>query len=121
DELPVVLGDPFRLSQVFKNLISNAIKYRSEKPLQVHISSTERENEHVICIRDNGIGIDPQYFHNIFVLFQRLHGRERSGSGVGLAICKEIIDHHGGKIWVESDPGEGSKFYFTLPKVSEGQ
>ena len=118
DALPVVMGDPMRLSQVFKNLIGNAIKYRGEQSPVVHISAMADGPEHVICIRDNGIGIEPKYFDNIFVLFKRLHGRDRSGSGVGLAICKEIIEHHGGRIWVESDPGKGSSFCFTLPKVT---
>jgi two-component system sensor histidine kinase/response regulator len=117
DALPVVVGDPMRLSQVFKNLIGNAIKYRGELAPVIHVSKSEEAGEYVICIRDNGIGIEPKYFDNIFVLFKRLHGRERSGSGVGLAICKEIIEHHGGRIWVESDPGQGSSFCFTLPKV----
>ena len=118
DELPVVFGDPMRLSQVFKNLIGNAIKYRGERPAGMQSRSTEQSAEHIICIRDNGIGIDPKYFDNIFVLFKRLHGRELAGSGVGLAICKQIVEHHGGRIWVESDPGQGSRFCFTLPKVS---
>jgi signal transduction histidine kinase len=107
-----------RLSQVFRHLIGNAIKYRGERPPEIRVSVAEQKSEHRICIRDNGIGIDPKYFDNIFVLFKRLHGRELSGSGVGLAVCKEIVEHHGGRIWVESQPGEGSSFCFTLPKVS---
>jgi light-regulated signal transduction histidine kinase (bacteriophytochrome) len=118
DELPVVTGDAMRLSQVFKNLIGNAMKYRSEAAPVIRISTVEHNSEHVICIRDNGMGIDPKYFDNIFVLFKRLHGRELAGSGVGLAICKQIVEHHGGRIWVESEPGAGSKFCFTLPKVA---
>jgi light-regulated signal transduction histidine kinase (bacteriophytochrome) len=117
-ELPMVMGDPMRLSQVFKNLIGNAIKYRGDHRPDIHITWKEEKSEHVICVRDNGLGIDPKYFDNIFVLFKRLHGRERSGSGVGLAICKEIVERHGGRIWVESTPGAGSSFYFTLPKVT---
>jgi two-component system, sensor histidine kinase and response regulator len=118
DELPVVFGDPMRLSQVFKNLIGNAIKYRGENAPGIQVSAKEHNSEHVICIRDNGIGIDPKYFDNIFVLFKRLHGRELAGSGVGLAICKQIVENHGGRIWVESEPGVGSSFCFTLPKTS---
>jgi signal transduction histidine kinase len=118
EALPVVMGDPMRLSQVFKNLIGNAIKYRGEQAPTIHVSAVVDGPTHVICIRDNGIGIEAKYFDNIFVLFKRLHGRERAGSGVGLAICKEIVEHHGGRIWVESDPGKGSNFCFTLPKVS---
>jgi signal transduction histidine kinase len=118
DELPLVFGDPMRLSQVFKNLIGNAIKYRSAEEPVINISCTEQGSEYTFCVCDNGIGIDPQYFTNVFTLFRRLHGRELSGSGVGLAICKEIVEHHGGRIWVESKPGAGSQFCFTLPKVS---
>ena len=117
-ELPVVWGDPMRLSHVFKNLIGNALKYRASHPLLVDLTATEQDNQHMICITDNGIGIDPKYFDNIFILFKRLHGRELSGSGVGLAICKEIVEHHGGRIWVDSTPGEGSSFCFTLPKIT---
>jgi len=116
-DMPVVAGDAMRLSAVFKNLIGNAIKYRGEQPPVIDISVTDSESEHTFQIRDNGIGIEPKYFDNIFVLFKRLHGRERSGSGVGLAICKEIIEHHGGRIWVTSDAGQGSTFHFTLPKL----
>jgi light-regulated signal transduction histidine kinase (bacteriophytochrome) len=116
--LPTVLGDVGRMSQVFKNLIGNAIKYRSEHSPTIQVSSADQGNEHVISISDNGIGIDPKYFDSIFVLFKRLHGRDRAGSGVGLAICKEIVEHHGGRIWVESNPGEGSRFCFSLPKLS---
>jgi light-regulated signal transduction histidine kinase (bacteriophytochrome) len=119
-ELPIVWGDPMRLSHVFKNLIGNALKYRGSDPPLVEVTATEQENQHTICVADNGIGIDPKYFDNIFVLFKRLHGRELSGSGVGLAICKEIVEHHGGRIWVDSVPGEGSSFCFTLPKVAAG-
>lgn len=115
-ELPVVWGDPMRLSHVFKNLIGNAIKYRSADAPTVHITATEQEAQHTICVSDNGIGIEEKYFDNIFVLFKRLHGRELSGSGVGLAICKEIVEHHGGRIWVTSAPNQGSSFCFTLPK-----
>jgi two-component system sensor histidine kinase/response regulator len=118
DSLPVVVGDPMRLSQVFRNLIGNAIKYRGERAPEIHVSVAEQKADHTICISDNGIGIDPKYFDNIFVLFKRLHGRELSGSGVGLAVCKEIVEHHGGRIWVESQPGKGSSFCFTLPKAN---
>ena len=118
DDLPTVVGDPMRLSQVFKNLIGNAIKYRGDHASHDPNYVQRRKSEHVICVRDNGMGIDPKYFDNIFVIFKRLHGPERSGSGVGLAICKEIVERHGGRIWVESAPGSGSSFYFTLPKAT---
>jgi two-component system sensor histidine kinase/response regulator len=116
DELPFVIGDPMRLSQVFRNLIGNAIKYRGDQPPVIHIGCEEAQDEYVISVRDNGMGIEAKYFNNIFVLFKRLHGRERSGSGVGLAVCKEIVERHGGRIWVESTVGRGSTFWFTLPK-----
>lgn len=116
DKLPVVLCDPMRLSTVFKNLIANAIKYRSERPPAIHVSAIEQGGMWRVSVSDNGMGIDPKYAESIFGLFKRLHGRERSGSGVGLAICKEIVEHHGGEIWVESSVGEGSTFHFTVPK-----
>jgi light-regulated signal transduction histidine kinase (bacteriophytochrome) len=118
DEMPVVLGDPLRLSQVFRNLIGNAIKYRGDQPPVIHIACEEAHSEYVISVVDNGMGIEPKYFENIFVLFKRLHGRDRAGSGVGLAVCKEIVERHGGRIWVESTLGRGSTFRFTLPKAA---
>jgi chemotaxis family two-component system sensor kinase Cph1 len=114
--LPVIPIDALRMSQVFRNLIGNAIKYRSEVPPVIGISSAEQESEWVVAVRDNGIGVDPRYADTIFGLFKRLHGRDKAGTGVGLSVCKEIVEHHGGRIWVESEPGTGSTFLFTLPK-----
>lgn len=121
EELPTVIGDASRLSQVFKNLIGNAIKYRADRPPVIRVSAVETAGEHIFSIQDNGIGIDSRYFDNIFVLFKRLHGQDRSGSGVGLAVCKEIIERHSGRIWVSSDEGQGSNFYFSLPKHEDGR
>ena len=116
DALPTVRMDAMRLSQVFRNLIGNAIKYRSSDAPRIHVSAMGRDSEWVVSIADNGMGIDPRYADTVFVLFKRLHGREKSGSGVGLAVCKEIIEHHGGRIWFDSVPGRGSTFHFTLPQ-----
>jgi signal transduction histidine kinase len=116
EPLPVVPVDALRMSQVFRNLIGNAIKYRSEVPPEIIISSTDAAADYLISVRDNGIGIDPRYADSIFILFKRLHGRDKAGTGVGLSVCKEIVEHHGGRIWVESQPGQGSTFRFTLPK-----
>lgn len=115
-ELPIVVCDPMRLSTVFKNLIGNAIKYRGEGPPRIHVSARDEGALWRVSVKDNGIGIDPKYAESIFGLFKRLHGRELSGSGVGLAICKEIVEHHGGRIWVEVTEGPGSIFHFTVPK-----
>ena len=116
DELPTVLGDPAQMRQLFQNLIGNAIKFRSEQASGVHVSAEEKENEWVFFVRDNGIGIDPQYHDRIFVLFQRLHSQgDHPGTGIGLAICRKIVERHGGRIWVESEFGKGSTFYFTMP------
>jgi PAS domain S-box-containing protein len=117
DSLPTVLGDRTQLRQLLQNLISNAIKFRREEPPVVHISAEPQEDFWLFTVRDNGIGIDPQFAERIFVLFQRLHSRqEYPGTGIGLAICKKIVERHAGRIWVESHLGEGSTFYFTLPR-----
>jgi len=120
DELPTVMGDQTQLLQVMQNLIANGIKYRSERTPKIHVSADENDGEWVISVRDNGIGIAPQYAQRIFRIFQRLHSRrEYSGTGIGLAVCKKIIERHGGRIWVESEPEEGSTFFFTLPKYGD--
>jgi len=116
DSLPVLWADDIQLSQVFQNLITNAIKFRSEKDPVIHISATEEDNNWVFSVRDNGIGIEKAYFEKIFIIFQRLHtSREYPGTGIGLALAQKIIERHGGKIWVESEPGKGSVFYFSIP------
>jgi PAS domain S-box-containing protein len=117
DSLPPIYGDSSQMVQLFQNIIGNAIKYRSEKIPEIHISASEGDQEWIFKIEDNGIGIQPEYNERIFQIFQRLHGSHAySGTGIGLAICKKIVELHGGSIWVNSKPGEGSIFYFTIPK-----
>jgi PAS domain S-box-containing protein len=123
DSMPAVTTDESQLRQVFQNLVGNAIKYRGAETPRVHVSATRNgENEWTFSVRDNGMGIDPQYFERIFILFQRLHGRDEfEGTGIGLAICKKILERLGGRIWVESQPEKGSTFYFALPEIEGKQ
>ncbi|MBO3457872.1 ATP-binding protein [Aetokthonos hydrillicola Thurmond2011] len=116
DKLPNIMADSTQLMQLFQNLIGNAIKFRSDKPPVIHLGALSLEDEWLFSVRDNGIGLDPQFSDRIFVIFQRLHTRdEYAGTGMGLAICKKIVESHRGRIWVESQLGEGATFYFTIP------
>jgi light-regulated signal transduction histidine kinase (bacteriophytochrome) len=106
-----------QLAQLFQNLIGNALKFRSASVPRIHVSSIDKKEESEIVVADNGIGIEAQYFERIFMVFQRLHNKgEYPGTGIGLAICKKVVERHGGSIWVESKLGEGSAFHFTLPR-----
>jgi signal transduction histidine kinase len=117
DPLPTVMVDPTQMTQLLQNLIGNAVKFRREGDTpRVDVSARRDDDEWRFAVRDNGIGIDPQYFDRVFTVFQRLHARqEYDGSGIGLSICKRIVQRHGGRIWIESQPGTGSTFFFTLP------
>lgn len=116
DSLPDVKGDSLQLMQLFQNLIDNAIKFRGKKSPRIHISAEQKGKEWVFSMRDNGIGICSKFLERIFIIFQRLHTREEyPGTGIGLALCKKIVEGHGGCIWIESEIGKGSVFYFTIP------
>ena len=120
DPLPTVVADAGQLAQLLTNLLGNALKFRGDLPPHVHVSARRAGRMWTITVQDNGIGIAPEYFERVFVIFQRLHSREEyPGTGVGLAICKRIVERHGGRIWVESTPAQGARFSFTLPAVAE--
>jgi signal transduction histidine kinase len=118
DPLPPVMANATQLRQLFQNLISNALKFRGDESPLIHVSSKRNGKQSIFSVQDNGIGIEPQYAERIFIIFQQLHNRtDYPGTGIGLAICKKIVERHGGRIWVESEIGKGSIFYFTMPFI----
>ncbi len=120
DKLPVIMADESQIGLLFQNLISNAIKFRRDEPPRVHFSAKRAEDGWIFSVSDNGIGIEPEFYDRIFVMFQRLHSKsEYPGTGIGLAICKKIIERHGGRIWVESEFGKGTTFYFRIPDTKK--
>jgi light-regulated signal transduction histidine kinase (bacteriophytochrome) len=117
NELPVIKGNRTQLEQLFQNLIGNALKYRGKESPCIEIGANDEGSGWVFHVKDNGIGIEKKFYDKVFVIFQRLHGKnEYGGTGIGLAICKKIVERHGGKIWIESEPGNGTTFYFSFPK-----
>ncbi|HEX2162082.1 MAG TPA: ATP-binding protein, partial [Thermoleophilaceae bacterium] len=121
-ELPMVRGDASLLTLVFQNLIGNAIKFRSDAPPEVRIASEREGDDWVVTCSDNGIGIEPEYAERVFVIFQRLHGKDQyAGTGIGLAMCRKIVEHHGGRIWLDPGAGPGTTFRFTLPALEESR
>jgi signal transduction histidine kinase len=120
DPLPTLMGDATQLTQLLQNLLGNAIKFRGERAPQIHVGAEAQDGCWRLSVRDNGIGIARQHFERIFTLFQRLHSRSAyPGTGIGLAVCKKIVERHGGQMWVESEPGSGATFYFTIPRAAE--
>lgn len=116
DPLPTVWAESVRLTQVFRNLLGNALKFHGTRPPRIHMSADQKDGQWHFRVRDNGIGIEPQFAERIFALFQRLHPpQDYPGTGIGLALCKKIVEQHGGRIWVESNLGGGATFFFTLP------
>lgn len=121
DSLPTVVADRTQLAQLFRNLISNAIKYRRDQTPEVKIAGEPENNQWVFSVKDNGIGIEEKYTEEIFSLFHRLHSSsDHEGAGLGLAICRKVVERHGGRMWVDSQPGVGSTFYFTISEAGEG-
>jgi chemotaxis family two-component system sensor kinase Cph1 len=116
DELPRVYCDPNQIMHVFINLIDNALKYRGTQPAEIRISASERTGDWLFCVQDNGVGIEPRYHESIFHMFKRIHADRAATAGAGLAITRRIVEQHGGRIWLQSEPGRGSTFFFTLLK-----
>jgi light-regulated signal transduction histidine kinase (bacteriophytochrome) len=121
DRLPNIMGKEIHFAQLLQNLIGNALKYRGPESPRIHVAAKEDENAWVFSVSDNGQGIAPAYREQIFELFARLHGHEYPGAGIGLATCKKVVERYGGRIWVESEVGRGSTFFFTLPAATEFQ
>jgi signal transduction histidine kinase len=120
EKLPTVAGDRTQLAQLFRNLVGNAIKFRGSAAPRINVTATKQQQHWLFAVSDNGIGIAPEYFERIFVVFRRLHAAaEYPGTGIGLSICKRIVENHGGQIWLESEPGKGSTFFFTLKEKGE--
>ena len=116
DPLPVVRAEPRLLVQLLQNLIGNALKFGGDAPPRVHVSAQQRDDAWELAVSDQGIGIDPQYAERIFVIFQRLHPKaEYEGTGIGLALCKKIVEHHGGQMWLDTEASEGATFRWTMP------
>jgi light-regulated signal transduction histidine kinase (bacteriophytochrome) len=119
-DLPTIMGDRSQLVQLVQNLIGNGLTYHGDKPPNIHVSAEHRGKEWIFSICDNGIGIDPNHYEQIFEIFKRLHDQtEYPGTGIGLAVCRRVVDRHGGRIWVKSEPGHGSTFHFTIPEGIE--
>jgi light-regulated signal transduction histidine kinase (bacteriophytochrome) len=118
--LPEIMGDRSQLVQLTQNLIGNGLTYRGDQPPRIHLSAEHSGKEWIFSVRDNGIGIDPKYHEQIFEIFKRLHDqKEYPGTGIGLAVCRRVVNRHGGRIWVESEFGHGSTFCFTIPEGTE--
>jgi chemotaxis family two-component system sensor kinase Cph1 len=116
EDLPTVRANAGQWTQVFQNLIGNAIKFRSQRPLEIRVGAKRDGQFWLVWVQDNGIGMSSEYRERIFEVFQRLHSRKQyPGTGIGLAICKKVVERHGGRIWVESEPGQGAAFYLTIP------
>lgn len=119
DFLPIISANPVQMMQLFQNLVDNAVKFAGELPPRIHISADKKGDQWVFSVNDKGIGIDPQFNEHIFLIFRRFHDREKyPGTGIGLAVCKRIVERHGGRIWVESESGNGTTFYFTIPEAA---
>ena len=116
DHLPVIIADSTQITQIFQNLIDNALKFRGAEAVRIHVGAVRRKDEWEFSVRDNGLGMEPQFHDRIFGIFQRLHASgEFPGTGIGLAVCKKIVELHAGRIWVESEPGHGTTFFFSIP------